>query len=72
MITSTARLIVVPAGGEEKKAKLELDLGAPGVSCRTYTDARGLTGLCVETVSTPSPCLTHTTNALPAREAVHL
>lgn len=51
MITSSARILMCAAGGDEKKTKMELSLLAPGASVRSFKDAKGLTGWCVETVS---------------------
>jgi len=50
MITSTARLIVVAVGGEDKKIKQEFSLIGHGISCKDYQDSRGLTAFCIETV----------------------
>ncbi|KAK4983771.1 serine/threonine protein kinase [Elasticomyces elasticus] len=49
MITSSARLVMAAAGGEEKKAKMEVNLLSQGTSWRSFVDARGLTGWCVDT-----------------------
>ena len=52
MITSTARIMVAAAGGNEKKTKVEIWMLGPGVSYRSYQDSKGLTAFAVETVST--------------------
>ncbi|KAK3673326.1 serine/threonine protein kinase [Recurvomyces mirabilis] len=49
LITSSARIIIAAAGGNEKKAKSELSLLGPGTSWRSYTDAKGLVGWCLNT-----------------------
>jgi 3-phosphoinositide dependent protein kinase-1 len=51
MITSTARILIAAAGGDEKKTKLEISLVAPGVSWRTTQDGNGFTSWIVDTVS---------------------
>ena len=56
MVTSHARLIVTAAGGDEKKAKLEISLLAPGTHYRSMTDSKGLTSWIVDTVCISSFC----------------
>lgn len=51
MVTSSGRLIVAPAGGEDKKAKYEIPLLAPGTEYSSSTDAKGITQWVVDTVS---------------------
>jgi 3-phosphoinositide dependent protein kinase-1 len=51
MVTSSGRLIIAPAGGEEKKAKHEIPLLAPGVEYSSSTDSKGITQWVVDTVS---------------------
>ncbi|KAJ5492950.1 Serine/threonine-protein kinase PKH2 [Penicillium diatomitis] len=41
MVTSSARIILAPAGGDEKKAKLEVSLLAPETHYRSTTDSKG-------------------------------
>lgn len=51
MVTSSARLVLAAAGGDEKKAKLDIPLMTPGTMWKSYKDAKGLT---VWSVDTPS------------------
>lgn len=51
LITSSARVILAPAGGNEKKAKMEIPLVSPGCSWRSYVDGKGLTAWSIDTVS---------------------
>lgn len=51
MITSSGRIVLAPAGGEDKKAKQELSLLAPDTSWKTQRDAKGQLVWCVDTVS---------------------
>lgn len=53
LITSNARVILAPAGGNEKKIKMEIPLVSPGCSWKSYVDARGLTAWSIDTVSIP-------------------
>lgn len=50
LITSNARVILAPAGGNEKKAKMEIPLVSPGCSWRSYVDSKGLTAWSIDTV----------------------
>lgn len=50
MVTSSARIIVTAANGDEKKAKFEISLLAPGIQYHTATDLKGFTSWVVETV----------------------
>lgn len=50
MVTSSARIIMASSGGDEKKAKLEISLLAPGTQYRTTTDSKGLSSWVVDTV----------------------
>ena len=52
MITSSGRIVLAPAGGEEKRAKQEISLLAPDCVWKTQIDAKGQTVWCVDTVST--------------------
>ncbi|KAM4059304.1 kinase [Hirsutella rhossiliensis] len=49
MITSSGRIVLAPAGGEEKRAKQELSLLSPDCSWRSQRDARGQLVWCVDT-----------------------
>ncbi|KAH6888752.1 kinase-like domain-containing protein [Thelonectria olida] len=49
MITSSGRIVLAPAGGEEKRAKMELSLLAKDCTWRTQKDAKGLMVWCVDT-----------------------
>jgi 3-phosphoinositide dependent protein kinase-1 len=53
LITSNARVILAPAGGNEKKIKMEIPLVSPGCSWKSYVDSRGLTAWSIDTVSLP-------------------
>ena len=50
MVTSHSRIIVTAAGGDEKKAKVEISLLAPGSQYRSVTDSKGMTSWVVDTV----------------------
>ncbi|UPL00841.1 hypothetical protein LCI18_011775 [Fusarium solani-melongenae] len=49
MITSSGRIVLAPAGGEEKRAKQELSLLSSDCTWRTQIDAKGQTVWCVDT-----------------------
>lgn len=51
MVTSSGRIILAAASGDEKKAKLEISLVAPGTHYRSTTDAKGHSSWIVDTVS---------------------
>lgn len=51
LITSCARLVVAATGGNEKKAKMDLNLAATGATWKSCIDAKGLTYWCFDTVS---------------------
>lgn len=51
MVTSSGRLIVAPAGGDEKKAKYDIQLLNPGTEYSSATDSKGFTHWIVDTVS---------------------
>lgn len=51
MITSSGRIVLAPAGGEEKRSKQELSLLAPDSSWHTHNDAKGQLVWCVDVVS---------------------
>lgn len=50
MITSSGRIVLAPAGGEEKRAKQEISLMGTDCAWRTQQDAKGQTVWCVDTV----------------------
>ncbi|KAK3944485.1 Serine/threonine-protein kinase ksg1 [Diplogelasinospora grovesii] len=52
MITSSGRIVLAPAGGEEKRAKQEISLLAPDCVWRTQVDAKGRMIWCVDTGGT--------------------
>ncbi|KAK0319700.1 serine/threonine protein kinase [Friedmanniomyces endolithicus] len=49
LITSAARVVIAPAGGNEKKAKMDLSLLVGGSSWKSYIDAKGLTAWQLDT-----------------------
>ncbi|KAI5358221.1 Putative serine/threonine-protein kinase, active [Septoria linicola] len=49
LITSYARLVVAPAGGNEKKSKMEINLAASNATCKTCVDSKGLTYWTIDT-----------------------
>ncbi|PHH61581.1 hypothetical protein CDD81_8162 [Ophiocordyceps australis] len=49
MITSSGRIVLAPAGGEEKRAKQELSLLSSDCSWRSQRDSRGQYVWCVDT-----------------------
>lgn len=51
MVTSSARVILAPAGGDRKEAKQIINLADPDVSWRSQHDAKGYTVWCMFTVS---------------------
>jgi 3-phosphoinositide dependent protein kinase-1 len=51
LITSSARVLLAAAGGNEKKAKTDLSLQGGGCTWKSYVDGKGLTGWCIDTVS---------------------
>lgn len=53
MVTSSARIILAEAGGNEKKSKTEIPLLQPGCQFSSSTDAKGITHWTVDTVSRP-------------------
>jgi 3-phosphoinositide dependent protein kinase-1 len=58
MVTSGGRIILAPAGGEDKRTKQEISLTAPDCSWRTQKDAKGQLVWCVDTVGyIPLPLL---------------
>ncbi|AEO71062.1 uncharacterized protein THITE_2123045 [Thermothielavioides terrestris NRRL 8126] len=48
MVTSSGRIVLAPAGGEEKRAKQEISLLAPDCTWKTQIDAKGQTVWCVD------------------------
>lgn len=51
MVTSSGRIVLAPAGGEEKRAKHELSLLSSDCTWRSQQDAKGQLVWCVDTVS---------------------
>lgn len=49
LITSSGRIVLAPAGGEEKRAKQEIPLLAPDCSWKTQIDVKGQPVWCVDT-----------------------
>lgn len=54
IVTSSGRIVMAPAGGEDKRTKQELSLLAPDCTWRTQHDAKGQLVWCVDTVSSPT------------------
>lgn len=50
MVTSSGRIVLAPAGGEEKKAKQEISLLAPDCAWRTQVDVKGQVVWCIDAV----------------------
>ena len=50
LVTSSGRIVVVAAGGEDKRPKLDISLLAPGVQYRSTTDMKGHSSWIVDTV----------------------
>lgn len=55
MISSAARLILAPSGGEKKEAKQIIELKDKDVTCKSQQDAKGYTVWCVFTVGFINP-----------------
>lgn len=53
IVTSSGRIVMAPAGGEDKRTKQELSILAPDCTWRTQHDAKGQLVWCVDTVSIP-------------------
>jgi 3-phosphoinositide dependent protein kinase-1 len=51
LVTSSGRIVLAPAGGEEKRAKQEISLLSPDCNWRSHVDAKGQPVLCINTVS---------------------
>ena len=51
MITSSGRIVLCPAGGDEKRSKQEISLLTPDCVWRSHLDAKGQMVWCVDTVS---------------------
>ncbi len=56
MVTSSARIILAEAGGNEKKSKTEIPLLQSGCEFSSSTDAKGVTHWTVDTVSNNRLC----------------
>ena len=54
MVTSSARIIITEAGGQDKKSKIEIDLMHAGCGWNKMQDPKGLAYWCVDTVSNTS------------------
>lgn len=52
MVTSSGRVVLAPAGGDEKKAKQEISLLSPDCAWRTQVDVKGQVVWCIDAVST--------------------
>ena len=52
LITSAARVVIVPAGGNDKKAKMEVGLLGGICQWKSYVDSKGLTAWQIDTVRT--------------------
>ncbi|KAL0940799.1 AGC PDK1 protein kinase [Colletotrichum truncatum] len=48
MVTSSGRILLAPAGGDEKRAKQEISLLSPECTWRTQLDVKGQTVWCVD------------------------
>lgn len=59
LVTSSGRIVMVPAGGEDKRIKQELSLLAPDCTWRTQHDAKGQLVWCVDIVSGPKHRINH-------------
>lgn len=51
MVTSSGRVVLAPAGGDEKKAKQEIPLLSPDCAWRTQIDVKGQVVWCIDAVS---------------------
>ncbi|KAK2740203.1 pkb-activating kinase-like protein [Myotisia sp. PD_48] len=49
LVTSGGRVILVPAGGEDKRSKMDISLIHPGTNYRSTTDAKGHSSLVIDT-----------------------
>lgn len=62
IVTSTGRIIIAPSGGDEKKAKMEINLLGPGTVWRSTSDSKGFCSFSIDTVCScshnKSPLLT--------------
>jgi 3-phosphoinositide dependent protein kinase-1 len=56
IVTSSGRIVMAPAGGEDKRLKQEISILAPDCTWRTQHDAKGQLVWCVDTVSIPKLC----------------
>ncbi|KAF3491208.1 serine/threonine-protein kinase [Arthroderma uncinatum] len=55
LVTSAGRVIIVPAGGEDKRPKMDLLLLHPETQYRSVTDAKGFSSWVIDTVSRQEP-----------------
>jgi 3-phosphoinositide dependent protein kinase-1 len=60
MVTSSGRIVMAPAGGEEKKAKQEISLLTPDCTWRTQIDVKGQVVWCIDAVSVSHGIFFHT------------
>ena len=74
LITSRARLVIAAAGGNEKKAKMEVNCLSSDAAWKSYVDAKGLTAFQLDTVSlcTKIGPLKFMLTSRAARQARHL
>lgn len=73
MITSSARVVLAPSGGDKKEAKYIIDLTDPDVTWKSQPDAKGYTVWSIFTVSfRPPHALRSTLTPNPARQALHV
>lgn len=59
MVTSSGRIVLAPAGGEEKRTKQELSLVASDCTWKSQQDAKGHFVWCVDVVSGVSSSISH-------------
>ncbi|EFE38658.1 hypothetical protein TRV_06647 [Trichophyton verrucosum HKI 0517] len=55
LVTSAGRVIIVPAGGEDKRPKMDIMLLNPDTQYRSITDSKGYTSWAIDTVSSQKP-----------------
>ena len=72
MITSSGRVIMVPAGGEEKKTKSEISLLAANCAWKKVQDSKGLNYWCIDTVSASESQILRPLTFASARQTLHL
>jgi 3-phosphoinositide dependent protein kinase-1 len=62
MITSSGRILLAPAGGDEKRAKQEISLLSSDCTWKSQTDMKGQIVWCIDTVSCHARVLVISTN----------